>query len=231
MTRNDAQLIIKSPDFFEFAKSTGVFPFAKGESWFAKRTLSITPLLTVAILFTFTNCGIFGGGKTKGNAPWLLLASGVNSNTASVDDASSASATGFSGGGSGGSALVPVVGMYFLHPASFAKHQRAKRRPARFSPSEKRGVDHLGSITTITDGRGNVIAGGNNGGKSHISYKPYGEIHRTDSSGPDITRFKYTGQEEDKESGLMYYKARYYDPMIGRFLRAGINCQRLKVGW
>ncbi len=72
----------------------------------------------------------------------------------------------------------------------------------------------------ITDGRGNVIAGGNNGGKSHISYKPYGEIHRTDSSGPDITRFKYTGQEEDKESGLMYYKARYYDPMIGRFLQA-----------
>ena len=72
----------------------------------------------------------------------------------------------------------------------------------------------------ITDGRGNVIAGGNNGGKSHISYKPYGDIHRTDSSGPDITRFKYTGQEEDRESGLLYYKARYYDPMIGRFLQA-----------
>jgi RHS repeat-associated protein len=84
--------------------------------------------------------------------------------------------------------------MYFLHP------------------------DHLGSITMITDGNGNVVTGGS--GKSHISYKPYGEIHRTDSSGPDITRFKYTGQEEDKESGLLYYKARYYDPMIGRFLQA-----------
>jgi len=155
------------------------------------------PILIVSILFTFTNCGIFGGGKKKGDAPWLLLASGINSNTASVDDASNGSVSGASGsGGSGGSALVPVVGMYFLHP------------------------DHLGSITMITDGRGNVIAGGNNGGKSHISYKPYGEIHRTDSSGPDITRFKYTGQEEDKESGLMYYKARYYDPMIGRFLQA-----------
>ena len=72
--------------------------------------------------------------KNKGDAPWLLLASGVNSNTPCIDDASSASATG-SSGGSGGSALVPVVGMYFLHP------------------------DHLGSITMITDGRGNVIAG------------------------------------------------------------------------
>lgn len=61
------------------------------------------------------------------------------------------------------------------------------------------------------------------------------EIHRTDSSGSDITRFKFTGQEEDKESGLMYYKARYYGlrrwacgsankanmrNSIGRFLQA-----------
>ncbi len=169
-----------------------------------------------------------GGGK-KGEAPWILLASGINSDTASVDEVpttvntvtpsspnapigsipptGSGNNTNGSGGyrpsgsggytgGSGGSALVPVVGMYFLHP------------------------DHLGSITMITDGRGNVIAGGNNGGKSHISYTPYGSIHRTDSSGPDITRFKYTGQEEDKESGLFYYKARYYDPMVGRFLQA-----------
>ncbi|MBP9888951.1 MAG: hypothetical protein KBF93_21835 [Leptospiraceae bacterium] len=59
--------------------------------------------------------------------------------------------------------------------------------------------DHIGSITMITDGRGNVIAAGNNGGKSQISCKPYGEIHRTDSSSPGITCFKYTGQEEDKE--------------------------------
>ncbi|WP_425324740.1 RHS repeat-associated core domain-containing protein [Leptospira brenneri] len=70
----------------------------------------------------------------------------------------------------------------------------------------------------ITDGHGNGLAGGERGGKSHISYKPYGEILRTDSYGPDIVKFKYTGQEEDKESGLSYYKARYYDPMVGRFL-------------
>jgi RHS repeat-associated protein len=58
------------------------------------------------------------------------------------------------------------------------------------------------------------------GGKSSINYKPYGEINRTDSSGPDISKFKYTGQEEDKESGLLYYKARYYDPILGRFISA-----------
>jgi RHS repeat-associated protein len=67
---------------------------------------------------------------------------------------------------------------------------------------------------------GQVLAGGERGGKSHISYRPYGEILRTDSYGPDISKFKYTGQEEDKESGLYYYKARYYDPVIGRFAQA-----------
>ncbi|MBK6608684.1 MAG: RHS repeat-associated core domain-containing protein, partial [Leptospiraceae bacterium] len=195
---------------------------------YAKRTLSVTPLLIVSILFTFTQCGLVSGGGKKGEAPWILLASGINNDTASVDEVTTGntvtpsspnapigsipptgsgnntngsggyrpSGSGGYNGGSGGSALVPVTGMYFYIQII------------------------LGVLLMITDGRGNVIAGGNNGGKSHISYTPYGSIHRTDSSGPDITRFKYTGQEEDKESGLMYYKARYYDPMIGRFLQA-----------
>jgi RHS repeat-associated protein len=40
----------------------------------------------------------------------------------------------------------------------------------------------------------------------------------------------YTGREWDKEPGLYYYRARYYDPMEGRFIakdsigfRGGIN--------
>ncbi|MBK8395579.1 MAG: RHS repeat-associated core domain-containing protein [Leptospiraceae bacterium] len=158
---------------------------------------TVTPLLTISILFTFTQCGVIGGDKSK-NAPWMLLASGVNSNTASVGDGGYTpyGGSGSSGSGGGNSSLVPVTGMYFLHP------------------------DHLGSITMITDGNGNVVTGKDSEGKSHISYKPYGEILRTDSGGPDISKFKFTGQEEDKESGLMYYKARYYDPMIGRFLQA-----------
>ncbi len=79
----------------------------------------------------------------------------------------------------------------------------------------------------ITDGNGNVLAGGERGGKSHITYKPYGEILRTDSYGPDITKFKYTGQEEDRESGLYYYKARYYDASLGRFLSSDTEANAL----
>lgn len=57
-------------------------------------------------------------------------------------------------------------------------------------------------------------------GESRIAYRPYGEIDRVNSDGPDITRFKYTGQVEDSESRLLYYNARYYDPQIGTFISA-----------
>ncbi len=123
---------------------------------------------------------------------WLLgIGNGIPANTPSVSNESS---SGGGGGGSASSGSTRITGMYFYHP------------------------DHLGSITMITDGNGNVLAGGERGGKSHITYKPYGEILRTDSYGPDITKFKYTGQEEDRESGLYYYKARYYDAILGRFI-------------
>ncbi len=130
------------------------------------------------------------GEGESGTPVWLLgIGSGVPANTPSVSNESSSG-----GGGSASSGSARIAGMFFYHP------------------------DHLGSITMITDGNGNVLAGGERGGKSHITYKPYGEILRTDSYGPDITKFKYTGQEEDRESGLYYYKSRYYDSSLGRFI-------------
>ncbi|MCP5496746.1 MAG: RHS repeat-associated core domain-containing protein [Leptospiraceae bacterium] len=91
----------------------------------------------------------------------------------------------------------PTVGMHFIHP------------------------DHLGSVSMLTDGNGRMVAGVDiNSGRSYVTYTPYGEVNRTNSSGPDIFRHKYSGQEEDSESGLYYYKSRYYDPMLGRFIQA-----------
>ncbi|WP_139357210.1 RHS repeat domain-containing protein, partial [Leptospira alexanderi] len=100
---------------------------------------------------------------------------------------------GMTGGGSVGG--MPVTGMYFYHP------------------------DHLGSIQMITDGAGNP-ASGPEPGVSYVSYEPYGSINRNDSYGPDIFRYKFTGQIEDKDTGLYYYKSRYYEPILGRFLQA-----------
>jgi len=42
---------------------------------------------------------------------------------------------------------------------------------------------------------------------------------RTKSGSIDV-KYKYTGQEEDPETGLYYYNARYYDPILGRFISA-----------
>ena len=38
------------------------------------------------------------------------------------------------------------------------------------------------------------------------------------SSGSLSSRFAYTGCEFDSESGLYYYRARFYDPQFGRFV-------------
>jgi RHS repeat-associated protein len=32
------------------------------------------------------------------------------------------------------------------------------------------------------------------------------------------TRYTYTGRERDPDTGLLYYRARFYDPQLGRFI-------------
>ncbi|TGK00543.1 hypothetical protein EHO58_19030 [Leptospira selangorensis] len=81
-------------------------------------------------------------------------------------------------------------------------------------------LDHLSSTKMISDGIGNLVTGGESGGASHIEYKPYGEINRADSSGPDIFKQKFTGQIEERELNVYDYKSRFYDPDLGRFLQA-----------
>jgi RHS repeat-associated protein len=41
----------------------------------------------------------------------------------------------------------------------------------------------------------------------------------TASTGSLVNPFQYTARESDSETGLYYYRARYYDPTTGRFLR------------
>jgi RHS repeat-associated protein len=67
--------------------------------------------------------------------------------------------------------------------------------------------DHLGSSNIITDGSGQQIA--------RYEYSPFGEVAH--QSGSYTTDIKYTGKIQD-DTGLYYYGARYYDPVIGRFI-------------
>ncbi|MBN1649335.1 MAG: RHS repeat-associated core domain-containing protein [Spirochaetales bacterium] len=52
----------------------------------------------------------------------------------------------------------------------------------------------------------------------YIRYKPYGAVQQADD--PHITKYQYTGQENDGDTGLYYYNARYYDPDLCRFIQA-----------
>ncbi|WP_244937164.1 RHS repeat-associated core domain-containing protein [Leptospira selangorensis] len=80
--------------------------------------------------------------------------------------------------------------------------------------------DHLGSTTMLTDGYGNQVAGPGQSGVSNVSYLPYGELNLSETTGPDIFHYKFTGQILDSDTGLYYYKSRYYDPYLGRFIQA-----------
>jgi len=76
-------------------------------------------------------------------------------------------------------------------------------------------TDHLHSSTIITDEAGSVV--------QRMDYEPYGNLIENARSGnPAGIRHTYTGQEDDFGTGLMYYGARYYDPVVGMFTSADI---------
>ena len=68
-------------------------------------------------------------------------------------------------------------------------------------------ANHQGSIVAMSDGSGTVT-------ETH-AYSPYGMGEGDDSGNP----FRYTGRRLDEETGLYYYRARYYWPGGGRFLQ------------
>src|SRR5579884_574791 len=49
-------------------------------------------------------------------------------------------------------------------------------------------------------------------------YSPYGAVRYSQGTVP--TSYNYTGQRLDSETGLLYYGFRYYDPLVGQFVRA-----------
>ena len=52
--------------------------------------------------------------------------------------------------------------------------------------------------------------------RQSILYDAWG--NERDRIGTSANKFTYTGHEKDEETGLIYAKARFYDPEIGRFL-------------
>ena len=69
-----------------------------------------------------------------------------------------------------------------------------------------------------TDHQGSTLAMSNNGGTLSDSYR-YSAFGEPGIEGPAGNPFRYTGRRLDAETGLFYYRARYYSPTMGRFLQ------------
>lgn len=70
-------------------------------------------------------------------------------------------------------------------------------------------TDLLGSPIATSDEQGNL--------KWEEQYKPYGERIVNSPASADNEMW-YTGKQHDQDTGLTYMNARYYDPVVGRFM-------------
>ena len=68
--------------------------------------------------------------------------------------------------------------------------------------------DGLGSVTAIADNAGNVM--------QTYEYDAFGKI--VQQTGSVENTYTYTCREWDEKAGLYFYRARYYDPSVGRFI-------------
>jgi RHS repeat-associated protein len=91
---------------------------------------------------------------------------------------------------------------------------------SRSSATSFYNADGLGTITSLTNAAGALA--------QTYTFDSFGK--QTATTGSLVNPFQYTGRESDSETGLYYYRARYYDPNPGRFisedpvgLRAGPN--------
>jgi RHS repeat-associated protein len=81
----------------------------------------------------------------------------------------------------------------------------AELRSGTTSYYEQDGLGSVTSLTTSAGGLGNTY-----------TYDSFGRLAA--SSGSIANRFQYSAREFDIETGLYYYRARYYDSSTGRFL-------------
>jgi RHS repeat-associated protein len=82
--------------------------------------------------------------------------------------------------------------------------------------------DHLGSTSYITNINGNV--------SQHLEYMPFGETFVEEHASSGTQPYTFNGKELDKETGLYYYGARYYNPKISMWVGVDPMAEKY-AGW
>ena len=78
-------------------------------------------------------------------------------------------------------------------------------------------VNHQGSVIAVTDYTGAAVSCLAGTACQRLAYDEYGNLSGAASAIGEA--FRYTGRRFDPETGLYYYRARYYSPQMGRFLQ------------
>jgi RHS repeat-associated protein len=69
--------------------------------------------------------------------------------------------------------------------------------------------DHQGTVRDVVNNAGTVV--------NHLRYDSFGKVTGQTSTTVSF-RYGFTGRENDTETGLNYYRARYQDPSTGQFV-------------
>src|ERR1035441_6225253 len=96
---------------------------------------------------------------------------------------------------------------YLLSQSSSPAARGVKKKALLGSFCTGLSAEGLGSVTTITDAGMNVA--------QSYTYDSFG---MPKPSANFYNSYLYSGREWDRETGLYFYRARYYDPMDGRFI-------------
>jgi RHS repeat-associated protein len=73
-------------------------------------------------------------------------------------------------------------------------------------------TNHQGSVIAMTEANGTV--------SEKLAYDAYGNLTSEPPAASTGQVYRYTGRRFDEETGLYYYRMRYYSPLWGRFLQA-----------
>ncbi|QQR65359.1 hypothetical protein IPH92_02135 [Candidatus Kaiserbacteria bacterium] len=69
-------------------------------------------------------------------------------------------------------------------------------------------INHQGTVRFLTDSSGNLL--------NSYTYSPHGEVLSSEEG--ETNPYQFTSEQFDEETGLLYLRARYYDPETGRFI-------------